>query len=75
VVRASNHCVHTFLALLLSGSGILLFGLVVSVLAMGPIRISAACSVPAKNSGFSWVIKIPSAHIFRRGSKAVGPMS
>jgi hypothetical protein len=44
---------------------------VVSVLATGPTGYSVAGS----NGGFLWVIKIPSAHFLRRGSKAVGPMS
>jgi hypothetical protein len=29
-------------------------------------------SGPAEDGGFLWVIKIRSAHFFRRGSKAVG---
>jgi hypothetical protein len=41
---------------------------VVSVLATGPTGYSVA-------GGFLRVIKIPSAHFLRRGSKAVGPMS
>jgi hypothetical protein len=48
-------------------------GLVVSVLATGPTRLSTG-SNPAEDSGFLWVIKIRSTH-FLRGSKTVGPMS
>jgi hypothetical protein len=47
-------------------------GLVVRVLAPGP---SVACSGPPEDGRFLWLIKIPSAHFLRRGSKAVGPMS
>jgi hypothetical protein len=50
-------------------------GLVISVLATGSIGVAAACSGPAKDSRFLWVIKIRSAHFLQRGSKAVGPMS
>jgi hypothetical protein len=48
---------------------------VVSVLATGPMGQSVAGSNPTKDGGFLWVIKIPSTHFLRRGSKAVGPMS
>jgi hypothetical protein len=48
---------------------------VVSVLATGPTGYSVAGSNPTKDGGFLWVIKIPSKHFLRRGSKAVGPMS
>jgi hypothetical protein len=47
-------------------------GLMVRVLATG---YSVAGSSPTEDGGFLWVIKIPSAHFLRRGSKAVGPMS
>jgi hypothetical protein len=50
-------------------------GLVVSVLAMGPMGPAAAGSGPAEDGGFFWVIKTRSTHFLRRGSKAVGPMS
>jgi hypothetical protein len=50
-------------------------GLVVSLLATGPTGHSVAGSSPTEDGGFVWVIKIPSAHFLRRGSKAVGPMS
>jgi hypothetical protein len=50
-------------------------GLVVSVLVTGPTGYSVAGSNPTDDGGFLWVIKIPSAHFLRRGSKAVGPMS
>jgi hypothetical protein len=46
-------------------------GLVISVLAMGPI---VAGSSLAKDGGFLWVIKIRSMPFFWRGSKTVGPM-
>jgi hypothetical protein len=45
-------------------------GLVVSVLATGPTGCSVAGSNPTKDSGFLWVIKIPSMHFLPRGSKA-----
>jgi hypothetical protein len=45
---------------------------VFSVLATGP---TVAGSGPAKDSGFSWAIKIHSLHFLQRGSKAFGPMS
>jgi hypothetical protein len=48
---------------------------VVSVLATGPMGYSVAGSNPTEDGGFLWVIKIPSTHFLRRGSKAVGPMS
>jgi hypothetical protein len=48
---------------------------VVSVLANGPTGYTVAGSNPTEGSGFLWVIKIPSVHFLRRGSKAVGPMS
>jgi hypothetical protein len=50
-------------------------GLVVCVLATGPMELAAAGSGPAEDGGFLWVIKIRSAHFLRTGSKAVGPMS
>jgi hypothetical protein len=50
-------------------------GLVVSVLATGLTGYSVAGSSPTEDGGFLWVIKIPSTHLFRKGSKAVGPMS
>jgi hypothetical protein len=50
-------------------------GLVVSVLATGPMECAAMGFGPAENGGFLWVIKIHIAHFLRRGSKAVGPMS
>jgi hypothetical protein len=50
-------------------------GLVVSVLATGPTGYSVVGSNPTEDGGFLWVIKIPSMHFLRRGSKAVGPMS
>jgi hypothetical protein len=50
-------------------------GLVVSVLARGPMGLAAAGSGPTEDRGFLWVIKNRSAHFLRRGSKAVGPMS
>jgi hypothetical protein len=50
-------------------------GLVVSVLATGPLGLAAAGSSPAEKGGFLWVIKIRSAHFLRRGSEAVGPVS
>jgi hypothetical protein len=48
---------------------------VVSVLATGPMGPAAAGFIPAENGGILWVIKVPSTHFLRRGSKAVGPMS
>jgi hypothetical protein len=45
------------------------------VLATGPTGHSVAGSNPTEGGGFLWVIKIPSAHFLRRGSKAVGQMS
>jgi hypothetical protein len=48
---------------------------VVSVLAAGPTGYSVAGSNPTEDGGFLWVIKIPSTHFLRKGSKAVGPMS
>jgi hypothetical protein len=50
-------------------------GLVVSVLATEPTGYSVAGSNSTEDGGYLWVIKIPSAHYLRRGSKAVGPMS
>jgi hypothetical protein len=50
-------------------------GLVVSVLAAGPMGYSVAGSSPTEDGGFLWVIKIHSTHFLRRGSKAVHPMS
>jgi hypothetical protein len=50
-------------------------GLVVSVLATGPAGYSVVGSNLTKDGGFLWVIKIPSTHFLRRGSKAIGPMS
>jgi hypothetical protein len=50
-------------------------GLVVSVLATGPMGLAAAGSGPAEDDGFLWVIKISSPHFLLRGSKAVGPIS
>jgi hypothetical protein len=49
--------------------------LAVNVLATGPTGYSVAGSNPTEDSGFLWVIKIPSAHFLWRGSKAVGLMS
>jgi hypothetical protein len=49
--------------------------LAVRVLATGPTGHSVAGSNPTEGGGFLWVIKIPSTHFLRRGSKAVGPMS
>jgi hypothetical protein len=40
-----------------------------------PTGLAAAGSGAAEDNGFLWVIKIPSTHFLRRGSKAVGPMS
>jgi hypothetical protein len=48
---------------------------VVSVLATGRTGHSVVGSNPTEGGGFLWVIKIPSAHFLRRGSKAVSPMS
>jgi hypothetical protein len=48
---------------------------VVIVLATGPTGHSVAGSNPTEDGGFLWVIKIPSTHFLRRGSKAVGSMS
>jgi hypothetical protein len=48
---------------------------VVSVLATGPTGYSVVVSNPTEDRGFVWVIKFPSTHFLRRGSKAVGPMS
>jgi hypothetical protein len=45
------------------------------VLATEPTGYSVAGSSPTEDGGFLRVIKIPSAHFLRRGSKAVGPMS
>jgi hypothetical protein len=45
------------------------------VLATEPTGYSVAGSSPTEDGGFLWVIKIPSTHFLRRGSKAVGPMS
>jgi hypothetical protein len=53
----------------------ILGGLVVSVLATGPLGITAAGSGPAKDGRLLWEIKIHSSHFLWRGSKAVGPMS
>jgi hypothetical protein len=50
-------------------------GLVVSVLATGPMGLAAAGSGLTVDSGFLWVRKIRSMHFLQRGSKAVGPMS
>jgi hypothetical protein len=50
-------------------------GLVVSVLATEPTGYSVAGSSPTEGGGYLWVLKIPSTHFLRRGSKAVGPMS
>jgi hypothetical protein len=50
-------------------------GLAVSVLATEPTGYSVAGSSPTEDGGFLRVIKIPSAHFLRMGSKAVGPMS
>jgi hypothetical protein len=50
-------------------------GLVVSVLATEPMGYSVAGSSLTEDGGFLCVIKIPSTHFLRRGSKAVGPMS
>jgi hypothetical protein len=51
-----------------------LSGLVVSVLATGPMGHAVAGSGQAEDVGFLWVIKIRSAHCVRTGNKAVGPM-
>jgi hypothetical protein len=37
--------------------------------------VASVCSSPTEDGGFLLVIKIPSTHFLRRGSKAVGPMS
>jgi hypothetical protein len=50
-------------------------GIVVSVLATGPMGLAAAGSGPAEGGGFLRVIKIRSAHFLRRESQAVGSMS
>jgi hypothetical protein len=50
-------------------------GLMVSVLATGPMGLAAVGSGLDKDGGFLWVIKICTAHFLWRGSKAVSPMS
>jgi hypothetical protein len=50
-------------------------GLVVSMLATGPMGYSVAGSSSTEDGGFLWVIKIRSTHFLWRGSKAVSPMS
>jgi hypothetical protein len=47
----------------------------VSVLATGPTGYSVEGSILTEDGGFLWVIKIPSTHFLRRGTKPVGPMS
>jgi hypothetical protein len=49
-------------------------GLVVSMLATGPMGLSVAGSGMAEDGGFLWVI-IRSVHFLRKWSKAFGPMS
>jgi hypothetical protein len=50
-------------------------GLVVSMLASGPMGLTVVGSSLAKDGGFLWVMKICSAHFLQRGSKAIGLMS
>jgi hypothetical protein len=50
-------------------------GLVVSVLAMGPIEFAAAGSSLTVDGITLWVIKIRSAHFLQKGSKRVSAMS